>query len=164
MTTTRKAIFLDRDGVINSNRDHYYIWKPEELVINPGVPETLKALKEKGYLLIVVSNQGGVSKGEYTREDVEALHRHLNKVLEASGARVDDFYYCPHHKDLEACLCRKPLPLMLEKAMARYGIDPSHSWFIGDSKRDEQAGKAAGLRTLLVEPNSNLMLALGKIS
>ncbi len=78
----RKAIFLDRDGVINSNRDHYYTWKREDLVINPGVPETLRALKQQGYLLIVISNQGGVSKGEYTREDVEVLHGHLNSLLE----------------------------------------------------------------------------------
>lgn len=164
MTPGRKAIFLDRDGVINSNRDHYYTWKREDLVINPGVPETLRALKQQGYLLIVVSNQGGVSKGEYTREDVEALHGHLNSLLEDSGAHVDDFYYCPHHQNLEACLCRKPLPLMLEKAMARYGIDPSISWMIGDSERDVEAGEAAGLRAMLVKPNSNLLQVLEKIN
>lgn len=163
MTPSRKAIFLDRDGVINSNRDQYYTWKNEHLVINPGVPDTLKALKQKGYLLIVVSNQGGVSKGEYTREDVEALHRHLNELLDASGAKVDDFYYCPHHQNLEACLCRKPLPLMLEKAMARYGIDPSLSWMIGDSDRDVEAGEAVGLNTYLHPSNHDLRKVMDKI-
>ena len=163
MKPTRKAVFLDRDGVINSNQGRYYIWEKEELEINPGVTSTLRVLKERGFMLIVITNQGGVSRGQYSREDVEALHRHLNRLLEKEGAAVDEFYYCPHHSDHERCLCRKPQPLMIQKAMARYGIDPSQSWMIGDSKRDVEAGEAAGLKSILVESNSRLENILDRI-
>jgi len=81
----KKAIFLDRDGTINNNCDHYYIWHKEELLLNPGVIETLIELKSRGYLLIVISNQGGISKGEFSAEDVDALHIHLRSMLEAEG-------------------------------------------------------------------------------
>ncbi len=163
MKPTRKAVFLDRDGVINSNQGRYYIWEKEELEINPGVTSTLRVLKERGFMLIVITNQGGVSRGQYSSEDVDALHRHLNSLLGREGAAVDEFYYCPHHSDHEKCLCRKPLPLMIQKAMARYGIDPSQSWMIGDSKRDVEAGEAAGLKSILVESNSKLENILDKI-
>jgi D-glycero-D-manno-heptose 1,7-bisphosphate phosphatase len=161
---TRKAIFLDRDGVINDNSAGHYIWKPEDLVINPGVPQALRAFREMGYLLIIISNQGGVARGEYSREDVEEFHRHLQEELGRSGATVDEMYYCPHHDEAEACLCRKPRALMIEKALARFGIDPSRSWFIGDSQRDMEAGKAAGLRTLLVPSNDNLISVMEKFN
>lgn len=159
----RKAIFLDRDGTINNNCDHYYIWRKEELLLNPGVAEALAELKARGFMLIVISNQGGISKGEFGREDVEALHLHLGRILEKEGVSLDEIYYCPHHSMVETCLCRKPLPLMIEKAMARFGIDPASSWMIGDAERDVEAGKAAGLRTILIEPNSDLREVLEKI-
>lgn len=158
-----KAIFLDRDGVINSNRDNYYTWQAADVELNPGVPETLIVMKKMGYMLIVISNQGGVSRGEYTVEDVEHTHKAIRNMLAASGAALDEFYFCPHHSDREACLCRKPLPLMVEKAISRFCIDPASSWFIGDSQRDVDAGKAAGLRTLLVEPNGDLRQVLAII-
>lgn len=158
-----KAVFIDRDGVINSNEGRYYIWEKSDLEINPGVPETLRALKERGYKLIVITNQGGISRGQYSREDVEALHQHLNSLLSKEGAAVDEFYYCPHHNDLENCLCRKPQPLMILKAMARFNIDPRKSWMVGDSQRDVDAGKAAGLKTILVESNSRLSTILKQI-
>ena len=91
---------------------------------------------------------------------MEQLHSHLRFLLEQSGVQLDEIYYCPHHSDLEACLCRKPLPLMIEKAMARFHIDPSSSWMIGDSQRDMEAGRAAGLRTILIESNSDLRSVL----
>ena len=158
-----KAIFLDRDGTLNNNRDHYYIWKAEDFQLNPGVVEALTELRERGYMLIVITNQGGVSKGKYTIEDVEALHHHMQSLLEQKGAVIDEIYYCPHHSDNEACLCRKPQPLMIEKALARYNIDPGQSYFIGDSERDIEAGKAAGVRTILIESNSDLTQVLDQV-
>ena len=80
--------------------------------------------------------------------------------LAKQGAHVDAIYYCPHHSMVETCLCRKPQPLMIEKALARFGIDPASSWMIGDAERDVEAGKAAGLRTILIEPNSDLRKVL----
>jgi D-glycero-D-manno-heptose 1,7-bisphosphate phosphatase len=159
----KKAIFLDRDGTINNNCDHYYIWHKEELLLNPGVGEALAELKSRGYMLIVITNQGGISKGEFGAEDVDALHDHLRILLEQEGVSLDAIYYCPHHSMVESCLCRKPQPLMIEKALARFGIDPASSWMIGDAERDVEAGKAAGLRCILIEPNSDLREVLGKI-
>ncbi len=159
----KKAIFLDRDGCINNNCDHYYVWRKEELLLNPGVKETLYELRSRGYLLIVVSNQGGISRGEFSAEDVEALHEHLRSMLEVEGVFLDEIYYCPHHHMVESCLCRKPQPLMIEKALARFDIDPAKSWMIGDSQRDVEAGLAAGLRTILIKSNSDLREVLGKV-
>jgi D-glycero-D-manno-heptose 1,7-bisphosphate phosphatase len=159
----KKAIFLDRDGTLNNMRDHYYIWRKEDLHLNPGVVETLSELKKRGYLLIVITNQGGISKGEYGLEEVEILHAYMCSLLEESGVQLDELLFCPHHPDQEACLCRKPLPLMIQKALARFDIDPSESWMVGDSVRDVEAGKAAGLRSLRVESNGDLRKILDKI-
>ena len=119
----KKAIFLDRDGTINNNCDHYYIWRKEELLLNPGVGEALAELRSRGYMLIVITNQGGISKGEFTARDVDLLHVHLRSMLARAGISLDEVYYCPHHSMVESCLCRKPQPLMIEKALARFGID-----------------------------------------
>jgi len=159
----KKAIFLDRDGTINNNCDHYYIWQKDKLKLNPGVPEALAELQARGYLLIVISNQGGISKGEFSREAVEDLHVHLLRLLEKEGVSLDEIYYCPHHHMVESCLCRKPRPLMIQKALARFGIDPGSSWMVGDSERDVEAGMAAGVRTVLIEANSDLSEVLKKI-
>jgi D-glycero-D-manno-heptose 1,7-bisphosphate phosphatase len=159
----RKAVFFDRDGTLNNNQDHYYIWKPEDLNLNPGVVETLLELKQRGFLLIVVTNQGGVAKEEYSIDEVEQIHDHLCLTLEKEGIVLDEIYTCPHHNSIEACLCRKPLPLMIEKAIARYDIDPSQSWIVGDSNRDQEAGIASGLNTLLIESNSDLSQVLDEI-
>ena len=104
----KKAIFLDRDGTLNNNCDHYYIWRREEFQLNPGVPEALAELQSKGYMLIVISNQGGISKGEFSSEDVELLHDYLRSLLKAKGVFLDEVYFCPHHPMVENCLCRKP--------------------------------------------------------
>jgi len=151
----RKAVFLDRDGVLVDNSRDYYLWKKEDLRLNPGVTGLLSTLKQQGYLLVVVSNQGGISKGIYTRPDVARFHLELQRQLAGDGAGVDAYYYCPHHDSVENCLCRKPLPLLIEKAMARFGIDPAESWMVGDSQRDIQAGRAAGLRTIRVPSNGD---------
>ena len=159
----KKAIFLDRDGTINNNCDHYYIWRSEELLLNPGVIETLAELQSRGYMLIVISNQGGISKGEFSSDDVDALHLHLRSMLEKEGIILDEIYYCPHHHMVEACLCRKPQPLMILKALARFNIDPAVSWMIGDAERDIEAGKAAGLQCIRIEANSDLRSILEQI-
>jgi D-glycero-D-manno-heptose 1,7-bisphosphate phosphatase len=162
MTASNKAIFLDRDGVINRNDDHYYVYSPGDFVINEGIMEFMQDVQKRGYLLIIISNQGGISKGLYTRNDTEGLHELLLEQCRRNNISISEIYYCPHSSKVEKCLCRKPLPLMLEKAMARFGIDPGQSWFIGDADRDSQAGKAAGLRTLQVKSNENLLPYLNK--
>jgi len=160
----QKAVFLDRDGVINDDRDHYYISRIKDFKVNPGVGNALAELQKRGYLLIIISNQGGIARGQYTIEDVERLHRHLINLMQKEGIHITDIYYCPHHHTVENCLCRKPKALMLQKAMARYGISAEQSWFIGDKESDISAGRRAGVNTLLIEANSDLTKVLEKIS
>lgn len=153
----QKAIFLDRDGVINSDVGHYYIYKPDDFILNEGIVEALNAFSQAGFLLIVISNQGGVDKGEYSCDDVALVHKKLRDLLGANGIELTDIYYCPHHSDVQKCLCRKPSNLNIEKAIARFGIDREQSWMIGDSPRDIIAGQASGLHTLKIESNENIL-------
>lgn len=158
----KKAIFLDRDGVLNNEESNYYIYKEQDFFLNPGIGNALQLLKEKGYIFIVITNQGGISKGFYTIEDVEKVHLKLRKLLSEFDVDLKEIYYCPHHSDNENCLCRKPKPLSIEKAIARFDIDPGQSWMIGDRDTDIEAGKAAGLKTLKVKANED-MTYLGNI-
>ena len=153
----RKAIFIDRDGTINSEAGHYYIYKPKDFKLNPGVGEGLKLLQDAGYLLIVITNQGGIAKGTYDLADVEKTHIEMKRQLAEFGVKITDIYYCPHHSDLQRCLCRKPGNLNIEKAIARYRIDRAKSYFIGDSERDEEAGKRSRLKTIRINKNTDLL-------
>jgi D-glycero-D-manno-heptose 1,7-bisphosphate phosphatase len=159
-----KAVFLDRDGVLCDNSRHYYITRKEEFRLNPGVIEALTVFRDKGYLLLVITNQGGISTGHNTMENVERVHGYMRSLLQEEDITLEEIYYCPHHSDNENCLCRKPLPLMLEKGLARFRIDPAASYFIGDSERDIQAGEAAGIPSILVDANGNLMDVNGRIA
>lgn len=158
-----KAIFLDRDGVINHPKKNYYVYRIEDFKINNGVIEALQYFQEKDYLLFVITNQGGISKRKYTAEDVKKVHDYMEEQLRDQGIYLSAIYYCPHHSSKENCLCRKPKPLMLEKAMAQFDVDPGQSWFIGDKKTDVGAGIAAGVRTLKVRKNQDLRKLLDKV-
>jgi D-glycero-D-manno-heptose 1,7-bisphosphate phosphatase len=153
----KKAIFIDRDGTINSDAGHYYIYKPQDFKLNPGVGEGLKLLQDAGYLIIVITNQGGIAKGIYDIADVEKTHLEMKRQLAEFGVKITDIYYCPHHSDLQRCLCRKPGNLNIEKAIARYRIDRTKSYLIGDSERDEEAGKRSHLKTIRINKNTDLL-------
>lgn len=157
-----KAVFLDRDGVINVERG--YTHRLEDFVILPDLMETLQLFLKKGYLLIVVSNQGGVAKGLYKQSDIETLHRFLAAELEKNNIRLTEIYYCLHHPDVSKCICRKPDSLFIEKALARFDIDPAQSYFIGDKERDVEAAAKANVKGILIEANSSLKLLLDQIS
>ena len=151
-----KAIFLDRDGVINAERGEY-TWQLEDFKFNDGLIESLKIFQQKNYLLVVISNQSGIAKGIYKKEDTDYLHLHLTRFLKSHDIELTEIYYCPHHPDFSNCLCRKPGSLLLEKAIARFNIDAAKSYFIGDAARDVEAGEKAGVKTILIPPNSSLM-------
>lgn len=150
-----KALFLDRDGVLNRERGEY-TWRASDFVLNAGIPETLQQFARQGYLLIVITNQGGIAKGLYTARHVWARYRDMQKQLTPVGAALTDMFFCPHHPVQSQCLCRKPAPLMLQRAMARYQITPELSYMIGDSLRDTQAAAAAGVQGIQIQPNENL--------
>src|SRR6185436_20661648 len=133
-----KAVFLDRDGVVNVERGEY-TWLLEDFKLNDGLIEALKIFLEKKYQLIIISNQGGIAKGLYKKEEVEYLHLHLVRILKNQGIELVEIYYCPHHPDFGECICRKPDSLLLEKAIARFHIRASESYFIGDTDRDVEA-------------------------
>ncbi|NJO88777.1 MAG: HAD family hydrolase [Chloroflexia bacterium] len=157
-----KTIFLDRDGVINDNSVAYYVYKVEDFIINPGVIESLKSFQSKGYQLIVITNQGGIAKKQYDNQDVELLNRHLEEELNNEGIKLKDILHCPHHSNISKCLCRKPGTLLFEKAIAKYNVDTSASFMIGDSDRDVVASEKVGVKGIKVEANNNLFEAIRK--
>ncbi len=152
-----KAVFVDRDGVVNDDTGHYYIYKSQDFVFNLELEKSLVTLKEAGYMLVLVTNQGGVAKGEYTEKDIDEVHTYMQNHLKAKGAEFDAIYYCPHHDSVSECDCRKPKPGMILKAMEDLHIDPQQSFLIGDSPRDIEAGNAAGLKQCFkVEKNTSI--------
>lgn len=143
----QKCIFLDRDGVLNEDLGDY-LYKLEDLVIPDGVAEALKNFKKAGYLLIVITNQAGIAKGLYQADAVYAIHEQMQLI---SDGALDDIYFSPYHPDYSGnSLSRKPGSLMLEKAIAKYHIDPTQSWMIGDRDRDIEAGRKVGLKSVQI--------------
>jgi D-glycero-D-manno-heptose 1,7-bisphosphate phosphatase len=157
-----KAVFLDRDGVLNRERDAY-TWKLEDFEILPDVIPALKILKQKGYKLIVITNQGGISKNLFDFADVETVHGYLRNKLHEAGIELEEIYYCFHHPVNGNCICRKPDSLLVEKSIARFNIDVKASYFIGDKERDIQAGEKVGVRGILIEQNTSLLEAIRQI-
>lgn len=149
-----RAVFLDRDGVINRKApDGQYVTRWEDFHLLPGVVEGIAQLNRAGIRVIVVTNQRCVAKGLLTESDLQRLHSRMSAQLAQAGAFIDAIYYCPH--SLEAsCGCRKPAPGMLLEAAREHNLDLSTSWMIGDSGSDIQAGKIAGCRTVLVSTNN----------
>jgi D-glycero-D-manno-heptose 1,7-bisphosphate phosphatase len=141
-----QAIFLDRDGVLNEEMGDY-VWTPDRFRICPGVPESLARLKAAGYYLIVVTNQAGIAKGLYTRAEVLACHATLQQ---ACGYQLDALYFAENHPSVSESIFRKPDSGMLEKAVARFHLDPARCWLVGDRARDMEAGAKLGVRGILV--------------
>ncbi|MEA3489284.1 MAG: HAD family hydrolase [Candidatus Omnitrophota bacterium] len=149
-----KYVFFDRDGVINRDgeglTEHGYITRWEDFQFLPGVLDALKKLTERGYRTVVVSNQKCVGKGIMSEKDLTELTERFTQAVEEHGGKIDKVYYCPH-LDEDDCDCRKPAPGLFLKAREELGIENfDEKFFIGDSERDMQAGKKAGLKTILV--------------
>jgi D-glycero-D-manno-heptose 1,7-bisphosphate phosphatase len=150
-----KAIFLDRDGVLNHDPGDYTM-RLEEFHILPGVIDALKRLHDAGYLLILITNQAGISKGLYTHETVREIHAYFTRVCEEAGIAITAIYYSPHHEAFGKSLTRKPGSLMIERGLARYNIDPKKSWMIGDKQRDLDAAAKADVPGILIDTNAPL--------
>lgn len=163
---TTAAIFLDKDGTLIE--DVPYNIEPKNIRIYPEVPSVLTALSSAGYKLLVVSNQPGIAHGYFDRIAVERAGNALMEMLLDAGARVDGFYYCPHHPDGKVrhyaarCECRKPQPGLLLQAAREHGIDLSASWVVGDILNDVEAGKRAGCRAALVDRGNETEWLPGK--
>ena len=155
----KKAIFLDRDGTINVEKD--YIYKSEDLVFEEGTIEALKTFKNLGYILIVVSNQSGIARGYFTEEDLNIFNNNMNEILKKNGVEITEFYCCPHHPDgigeyKKVCECRKPNNKMIEDAIKKYNIAREKSYMIGDKTSDIGAGLKSNLKTVLVKTGYGL--------
>lgn len=143
----KKCIFLDRDGVIN--KDYVdYVFSEDKLTILPGVVEALTEFKKAGFILVVVTNQSGIAKGIYTKEQMQECHRIIQEVCHNL---IDHFYFAPGHPSASESLSRKPGTLMFERAIAKYNIDVTQSWMIGDKDRDLIPAKKMGIKTVQVD-------------
>ena len=152
MDDLRRAVFLDRDGTINIEKT--YLYRPEDWEWIPGAREAIKRFNNAGYLVVVVSNQAGVARGMYSEDDIFRLHAFVDRDLALVGARIDAYYFCPHHPEYGAnrdCVCRKPKPGMLLQASDELAIDLSRSYLVGDKLTDVCAGLAAGVKPFLVK-------------
>ncbi|GAX91597.1 D-glycero-alpha-D-manno-heptose-1,7-bisphosphate 7-phosphatase [Effusibacillus lacus] len=143
----QKAVFLDRDGVINDNVRP--INKPDDLILFPGVGAAVKRLQDAGYRVFVVTNQGGVGLGYMTEEDLRSVHDKMIRELSRDGAVIDDIRYCSHRPHA-GCGCRKPEPGMILELASKYNIDLDQSFMVGDRDFDIQAGRRAGTRTVFI--------------
>lgn len=162
MVALKKALFLDRDGVINRERGEY-THRIIDFELLPSVIPTLKKVTDLGYLIIIITNQGGIAKGVYTHTDVNILHEHLTQKLTEEGIKVDDIFYAPQHPHHSKSLSRKPGSLMFEKAIAIHHIAPKLSFMIGDSSRDVIAGENVGVRGFLIPSNSSIDFILSHL-
>ena len=151
-----KAVFFDRDGVINKEIGNY-VYKLEDFKFNIGLFTSLRLLQEYDYKLIIITNQGGIAKGKYTHDELYELHNFMLEKLLNEGIKIDDVYFCPHHHSIAPCLCRKPNSLLIEKAIAKHNIDTSQSFLIGDNERDVLAAEKVGIKGILIEANSNIL-------
>jgi D-glycero-D-manno-heptose 1,7-bisphosphate phosphatase len=144
-----RAIFLDRDGTLVDELG--FLRRPEDLRLLPRAAEGVRAFNAAGWPAIVVTNQSGLARGHFTPEDLAAIHVRLAAALAKEGARLDAILHCPHHPDegepplRAACACRKPEPGLMREAAQRIGLELGACWTVGDSLRDIEAGRRAGL-------------------
>jgi len=147
----RKAAFFDRDGTINVNTGH--LFEPEKLRFVAGAPELIRDYRNRGYVIIVITNQAGIAKGYYSEEQMYQLHEYINaRLLKEYGTAIDRFYFCPHHPDFTGpCDCRKPNTGMLRKAIEDYQVDCSRSVLFGDKPSDIECGEKMGIKSIYIQ-------------
>lgn len=154
---SNKCVFLDRDGVLNED-DPKYTYKLSKFKVVAGVPEALYRLREAGYFLVVVTNQSGIAQQIYSIHEMRLCHIFLQDAVDHV---IDYFYYSPYHPSVTSSLLRKPGTLMFEKAIARFNIDVSQSWMVGDRGRDIIPARSLGIKTIQIgneiEPENRAM-------
>ena len=161
----KKLCLLDRDGVLNVDKD--YLYKAEDVEWIPGSREAVAWLNRQGFLVVVVTNQSGVARGYFTEDTVRKLHDWLAAEVKKSGGEIAAFYYCPHLPGAavkqydRSCDCRKPKPGMVLRALEDFGVKPCDAFLVGDSPRDVEAAEAAGVKGFLYKGGSLLELVQG---
>jgi D-glycero-D-manno-heptose 1,7-bisphosphate phosphatase len=152
----KKALFLDRDGVINI--DNNYVYQIDDFEFIDGVFDLCKKYQDEGYLIIVITNQAGIARGYYTVDDFDKLTNWMTAQFLSKGILLSKVYFCPHHPDFDQdCNCRKPKPGMLLNAAKDFDLNLSQSILIGDKQSDIDAGSNAGIKNLIkVTKNQSL--------
>ncbi|MCL6444948.1 MAG: HAD family hydrolase [Alicyclobacillus sp.] len=145
----RRAVVLDRDGVINDNHEKIHVNRPQDLILFDGAAKAIRLLKEAGFMVMVATNQGGVGLGYLSQDQLDAIHARMVSELATQGAVLDDIAACIHAPHA-GCACRKPKPGMLLTLQERHGFEAANSYMVGDMKTDVEAGKAAGMRTVFI--------------
>ncbi|MDO8607489.1 MAG: HAD family hydrolase [Phaeospirillum sp.] len=143
----RRFVLIDRDGTINVEKN--YLSDPDQVELYPGVAAAIRRLNRLDLGVIVVTNQSGIARGYFDLARLEEIHTRLYALLEAEGAAIDGLYICPHGPD-DDCDCRKPLPGMVDQAVADHHFDPARAFMIGDKEVDVELGRAVGAATFLV--------------
>jgi len=161
MIKENKAIFLDRDGVINKKRDDY-VKSIKELEIFPDIREGIFKLKKMGFLIIVITNQSVINRKIITTTELEKIHSTIQNFLKEKNCNIDRFYFCPHKPD-ENCNCRKPKTGLLLQAINDFSIDSSKSWLIGDCLTDIQAGEKVGCKSILLKDDLSFLEVIKRI-
>ncbi len=161
MNKTQKAIFLDRDGVLNKNKDDY-VKNISELEIFPFISEPIRKFQSAEFKIIVITNQSAINRGLMTEKNLNEIHEKIQSFLIQNNTKIDYFYYCPHTPN-ENCSCRKPKSGLLLKAIDDFSIDVNNSWFVGDRDSDIQAGQSVGCNTLKIQEGINLEKAVSLI-
>ncbi len=161
MTNLNKAVFFDRDGVLNKERKDY-VKIPSELEIFSGIVEPIKKLKEADFIIVVITNQSAINRRLTTHKNISDIHSTIQKFLQKNGTQIDHFYYCPHKPD-DYCQCRKPKPGMFFKAAEDLQLNLQLSWMIGNSDTDIQAANAAGCKSFKISSNHELQDCIQKI-
>jgi D-glycero-D-manno-heptose 1,7-bisphosphate phosphatase len=145
------GIFLDRDGVINETPGlGNYVYKIKDFKILPGVFDALKLFQLKGYKLFIITNQSGIGKGIYTKEEFLKVNKYMLNIFKEQRINIEKVYFCPH-KPEENCECRKPKTKFINQAVKDFNLDLNQSWVIGDMISDIQMGKNAGCNTILID-------------
>jgi len=161
MSQKNKAVFLDRDGVINKKRVDY-VKSVNEFVFLPNVFKAIKTLNDKGFLIIIVTNQSAVNRGIISEKELEMIHNFMLKKFKDSDCNISEVYVCPHRPD-ENCECRKPKTALLQKAIKDFQINVSDSWLIGDGITDIQAAKKVGLKSIMIPKDVDVLESVKKI-
>jgi D-glycero-D-manno-heptose 1,7-bisphosphate phosphatase len=148
------GLFLDRDGIINEEMG--YVWKVEDFRFRKGIFDLAKWAKSRQMPIIVITNQGGIAKGIYQLDKVQHLHAWMQAEFTAHGAPLTEILFCPHHPEINACLCRKPHTLLFERGLAKHRLKATHSIMLGDQQRDLLPAMQLGIKAVYVgnQPNT----------
>lgn len=156
----RKAVLVDRDDTLCP--DVPYCSDPSKIHVFPDVPGAIRRLNDAGFLVLMITNQSGIGRGYFNLNDLEAVNAELLRQIELGGGRIDDIFFCPHTPE-DNCDCRKPKLGMGRSAIAKYDLDPTICWMIGDKEKDIEFGKGLGFRTIMVSSNKSFSEAVDEI-